>query len=306
MSYSHFHDQLANGKIFVSDGAFGTMLLQSGFQTSECLEFLNLSHPELVRSISEEYLKAGADILHTNTFGASPVKLKNYNLENQTEAINRSAVNLIKEIASEGIYISGSCGPSGKILKPFDNVSPDLLFQSFRRQIRVLVESGIDLVTIETMSDIKEAIVAIKAARSISLELPVLATMTFRRTPSGFFSNMGDDLRTSIQRLQDAGADVVGSNCGEGIREMVKLVREMRRFATAPVMIQSNAGLPQLFDGEIIYPETPQLFTEQAGILLDLGVRIIGGCCGTTPDHIRAIRKVVDGAAGNVDIQASP
>jgi len=287
-------ERIKKGEILVGDGAMGTMLFQKGLKQGEPPESICLKNPEILKEIAKVYFDAGADIIETNTFGGSPLKLADYGLQDKTEEINKIAVERVRKIVGKKAYISGSVGPSGKMLKPFGEIDPEDIYQSFRRQIKVLIESGIDIICIETMIDLNEAILALKATRSISKEIPIITTMTFNETPRGFFTIMGNDIKTVSEKLEENGADIIGSNCGNGIENMIKIAREFKKFSKLPIIIQSNAGLPELKNGKIFYSETPEFFAEKTTDLIDAGVSIIGGCCGTTPEHIRAIRKVID------------
>jgi len=287
-------DRLKEGEVLVADGAMGTLLLDKGLQVGECPEALNLSKPEILKDIALSYLHAGADIVQTNTFGGSPMKLKEYGLEDKTEEINQRAASLVRESVNNRAYVSGSCGPSGRILAPYGDTEPEALYSGFERQIRSLVEAAVDVVCIETMTDLREAVLAVQAAKSVSSRTTVMATMTFDETPRGFYTIMGVSVAEAAAGLQEAGADVIGSNCGNGIENMVRIAREFIEVTSLPVIIQSNAGKPEIKDGRPYYPEPPALFAEKARELMAAGVSIIGGCCGTTGEHIRAIREVID------------
>ncbi len=286
--------RIKKNKILAGDGAMGTMLFQRGLKPGEPPESVNLKNPEILEEIAQAYLDAGADIIQTNTFGASPLKLSDYGLEDKTEEINRIAVEGVRKVVGNKAYVSGSCGPSGKLLKPFGDTEPDDIYQSFKRQMKALINTGVDLICIETMTDLNEATLAIKAAKSISPEIPIMTTMTFDETPRGFYTIMGVSIEAAVVGLQKAGADIIGSNCGNGIENMIKIAREFKKLTILPIIIQSNAGIPEIREGKLFYSETPEFFAEKTKELIDAGVSIIGGCCGTTPDYIRAIRKVVD------------
>ncbi len=287
-------NRIKNNEILVADGAMGTMLFARGLKPGEPPESVNLKNPEILEEIAQAYLNAGADIIQTNTFGASALKLSDYGLDEKTEDINRIAVERVRKVVGNKAYISGSCGPSGKLLKPFGDTEPDDIYQSFKRQMKSLMNAGVDLICIETMTDLNEAVLAIKAVKSISFEIPIMTTMTFDETPRGFYTIMGVNIENAVKGLQKAGADIIGSNCGNGIENMIKIAREFKKLTTLPIIIQSNAGIPEMKDGKLIYSETPEFFGKKAKELIDAGVSIIGGCCGTTPEYIRAIRKVVD------------
>jgi 5-methyltetrahydrofolate--homocysteine methyltransferase len=288
-----FLERVRNGPVVIADGATGSFLMARGLRSGDSPESLNLTRPDLLREVAQGYLDAGAELVQTNTFGGSPMRLATYGLDGQTEEINRIAVEAVREAVAGRAYVSGSCGPSGHILEPLGDAVPDEVRAGFRRQMEALVAAGVDLLTIETMMDVGEARLAIEAARSVSAGIPVMATMTFDATPRGFHTIMGNDVPSTAAGLVEAGADVVGSNCGNGSETMVEIAREFRACTDAPLLIQPNAGLPQIVDGHAIYDETPEFMAERAKELLELGVQVIGGCCGTTPDHIRALREVL-------------
>ena len=287
-------ERLRQGDVIVGDGALGTMLMQRGLKHGDPPEAYNLTKPQVLEEIASLYLDAGAEIVTTNTFGASPLRLQQFFLDKETETINRNAVEAVRRAVQDRAYVSGSVGPSARILKPLGDTEPEEVFSSFQRQIRALLAAGIDLVCIETMMDAAEAVLAIKAARSLDPKVPVMATMTFSKTARGFLTLMGTSLENASAELEKAGADIVGSNCGDGMDKMVEIAREFRKHARVPVAIQGNAGLPVPEGTSLVYPETPEFVAEKAAEILQLGVQIIGGCCGTRPEHIKAIRKVVD------------
>lgn len=299
-------ERLRKGEILVADGAMGTMLFQKGLESGGCPELFNLTKPEIVEEIAHLYVDAGAEIIQTNTFGASPAKLAHYGLEDKTEEINRKAVSIANKAATKAtkmdvktglkryVYVSGSCGPTGKILKPHGDAEPEQLYNGFLRQVKALIDEGADIICIETMIDLHEATLAVKAAKSVSPETPVIATITFDDTPKGFYTIMGVGIKEASASLEEAGADIIGSNCGNGMEKMIRVAREFKTFSSLPLIIQSNAGLPETRDGKLFYSETPEFFAEKAKELIEAGVSIIGGCCGTTPEHIRSIRNTID------------
>ena len=240
-------------------------------------------------------MAAGADIIETNTFGATPVKLAQYGLDGRTEEINVSAVQAVRDaIGDRKAYVSGSCGPCGKLLAPYGDADPGVVREAFARQARALVGAEVDLLCIETMTDLAEAALAVEGVRSVAPSVPLAVTMTFDPTPNGFFTIMGTSIEQAAHGLANAGADIIGSNCGNGIGKMVEIAAELRRHSALPLLIQSNAGLPELVGDLVVYPETPERMAEGCRQLLDLGINIIGGCCGTTPEHIASIRESVD------------
>jgi len=293
-------DRLRSGEILVGDGAWGTMLMARGLRPGQAPEVFNLTQPAVLEEIARLYLDAGADIITSNTFGGSPVRLRQSGLDGDTEAVNRAAVDAVRRAVGDRACVSASVGPSGHVLKPYGDADPADIAEGFERQIRALAGAGIDLICIETMTDLAEAVLAVRASRAAAPQVPVMATMTFEPTRRGFFTVMGNSVQQAAAGLFDAGADIVGSNCGNGIQIMVEIAREFRARTPGLLAIQSNAGLPEHRAGEIVYPDTPGFMAEQAAVLVELGVAIIGGCCGTTPAHIQAIRRVVDARRGQV------
>lgn len=292
-------ERIAGGEILIADGAMGTLLLERGLEAGACPESLNLEKPELLEEIAGLYLEAGADIVHTNTFGGSPLKLALYNLEDRTEEINAGAVRAAIRAVGDRASVSASVGPSGKLLKPFGDTEPEELFDCFLEQIKALICAGADMITVETMTDLTEATAAVYAAKSILPSIPVAATMTFDPTPRGFHTVMGVGVEEACDGLEKAGANIVGSNCGNGIEKMIEIAREFAAHSSLPFAIQSNAGLPVVRDGRTEYPETPEFMAERIAELIDAGVSVIGGCCGTTPKHISAFRKAVNALTGD-------
>lgn len=287
-------ERLKRGDVIVGDGALGTLLMQRGLQKGKLPEAINLTDPRHLEEISSIYLEAGAEIVTTNTFGASSLRLQIFSLEAETERINRLAVEAARRAVGARAYVSGSVGPTAKLLRPCGDTDPELAYASFRRQIGALISGGVDLVCIETMTDLAEAELAVKAARELDSGIPVMATLTFRKTPRGFFTIMGNSIRDAAERLGKAGANIIGSNCGNGAEVMLEIAREFMQCAKLPVAIQSNAGLPIRSGSGLVYPETPEFVAQKAADMLQIGVQIVGGCCGTGPDHIRAIRREVD------------
>jgi 5-methyltetrahydrofolate--homocysteine methyltransferase len=287
-----FRDRLATGEILLSDGALGTMLQQKGGYKT-CPEELNLTRPDLLEEVARLYVEAGSDIVHTNTFGASPAKLATAGLDEYATEINQIAVEAVRRAADGRALVSGSVGPSGKLLVTGE-IAPHDLEAGYAHQIEVLVETGVDLICVETMTDLVEALIAVRAVRDAAPDLPCMVTMTFDPTPQGFRTIMGVAIEEAVPKLLDEGVDVVGSNCGHGLEVMIEVAQAFREVTDTPLIIQSNAGLPELIDGEVVYNEPPEMFADRVPDLIETGVRVIGGCCGTTPDHIRAMRAAID------------
>ncbi len=240
------------------------------------------------------YLSAGADLILTDTFGATPLKLDGYGLADKAQTINCTAVGILRDRAGARAYVIGSVGPTGRILEPYGDTSHGEVSKSFLAQMEALIDAGVDGICVETMVDIEEAKLAIAAARKFSSRVPIFATMTFEETPRGVFTIMGVSVSQAATELADAGADVVGANCGVGMRAMKKIAWEFREKCSLPLIFQANAGCPERKKGQWIYPETPEKFSDEAVSLIEVGVSVIGGCCGTTPAHIFQLRQRVN------------
>jgi 5-methyltetrahydrofolate--homocysteine methyltransferase len=287
-------DRLAAGEVLVADGAMGTMLMARGLTPGACPEAIGLDRPGLLEEIAALFAAAGADLVQANTFGASPLKLALYGLDGRAAEINARAVEAARKGAAGRALVYGSVGPSGRLLEPYGDASEEAVLASFAVQVRALADSGVDAIVVETMTDATEAALAVRAAKDAAPAVPVVATMTFDRTPRGFFTIMGVTVERACRVLEAAGADAVGSNCGNGSDAMVEIAAEFRRHSTKPVAIQSNAGLPRTTAAGLVYPEGPGYMADRARTLIGLGVAIVGGCCGTGPEHVRAFREAVD------------
>jgi 5-methyltetrahydrofolate--homocysteine methyltransferase len=290
-------ERIRAGDVLLADGALGSLLLEHGLRSGDAPEAVCLTQPDRLRGIVKLYQDAGAEVFQANTFGASPLKLAGYGLADKTEEINRAAVEIVRSVAGNAGYVLASVGPSGKLLKPYGDAEPQLVYDSFVRQVSALAQVHPDIIAIETMTDIREALLALKAIKAGAPGIPVLGSMTFEKGRNGFYTIMGNSIIQCASELTEGGADIIGSNCGNGIDDMIAIAREFRAITQLPLAIRPNAGFP-LFDGDrVTYPETPEFMAERLPQLLDSGVSIIGGCCGTTPDHIRAFRVVLKAAS---------
>lgn len=283
--------EIIRERVLVLDGAMGTMLQARGLKAGKSPEEMNLSLPDVVAGIHREYLEAGADILVTNTFGGSRAKLEHYGLEAGVNDINRAAVKIARSVVGERAYVAGSIGPTGRFVEPVGDATFNEMKQIFAGQAAALIDAGADLLTLETFLDIKEIRAALIAIRELSSTIPVLAMLTFDDNGR---SVLGTSPQAAAITLEACGADVVGSNCGLGPDGMTAVMESMRSVTRLPLISQANAGLPTLVDGATIFPASPDEMTLYHDRLLALNVRIIGGCCGTTPAHIRAIRTALD------------
>ncbi len=286
-------DKIEEGRVLISDGAWGTFLHQKGLKVQECPESWNIERPADVLEIAKSYVDAGADIILTNSFGGSPFKLAAYGLENQTFELNRAAAEISKKAAGDQALVLGSVGPTGKMVMMGEVTEEDLL-EGMREQVRGLVAGGVDGIVLETMSDLEEARITIEAVKSVT-DLDVACTFTFSRTQTGEYRTMmGTGVTEFLEMTREAGANVVGANCGNGTAGMIEVVREMRTIdVDIPILVHANAGLPQYRDGETVFPESPGEMAPQMKELVAAGANIVGGCCGTTPDHIRLIVEIL-------------
>jgi 5-methyltetrahydrofolate--homocysteine methyltransferase len=284
--------QAVNERVLILDGAMGTMLQERGLKAGQSPEELNLTAPEIVAGVHQAYLDAGADIIVTNTFGGTCEKLSHYGLGNRVAEINRKAVDIARQVAGGKAYVAGSVGPTGRFLEPVGDLSFDECTAIFREQAAALVEAGCDLITLETFLDIKEIRAAVIAIREVSATIPVMAMLTFEDKGR---SVLGTPAESAAITLEAVGADILGSNCGLGVDGMYDILCAMRRVTRLPLICQANAGLPILKDGKTVFPGTPEEMVSFHDRLIELGVRVIGGCCGTTPAHIAAMQLALAG-----------
>lgn len=282
--------KIGGGHILVGDGAMGTRLLELGFAADAPLEEAVLTRPDLVLAVHREYYDAGADFSTTNTFGAGRNRLCGF--ATRIRELNRRAAQLARAVCPAGRLVAGSLGPAGEKLVPFGALRADDAREMFAEQAESLAEGGVDFLLVETMTSADEAEIAIQAARATGL--PVAATMAFQVGENGPRTPDGVSIEEAIDRLGAAGCDIIGANCGRGHGEMVECVSRMRKLTTLPLIAQASAGIPQIEDGRPVWPETPVKIVDKVERMLEMGVSVIGGCCGTGPEHIRTIRSIVD------------
>ncbi len=280
-------------QIALFDGGMGTMLFQAGLVDGESPEPWNWEKPEVVDGVYRAYYDAGSDVVQTNTFGGTTIKLSERDLQDRTYDANYLAAKALRAVCPEGRFVAGDVGPTGKFLKPMGEFEVEEFDAAFEAQMHGLKDGGVDLISIETMYSLEEALSALRAARKVT-GLPVCVCMTFDKNPRGFFTLMGETVPRCLKALADNGADVVGSNCTHGssvFRELAILIRE---GTDLPVIVQPNRGRPVLEGGEMSYKQTIEEYVADIREIAAMGVNVIGGCCGTTPEFIARMRPILD------------
>ena len=274
----------------VSDGALGTEFQARGLAAGELPDEWNLSHPERVREVARSYVEAGSRIILTSTFRSNRITLAGHGLAGRVADINRAGVAIAREAAAGRSFVFASMGPSGKLLLSGE-VSEAELRAAFGEQARILAEAGADGIAIETMADLEEAKIAVEAAAAAGI--PVAATMVFDSGKNNDRTMMGNTPEQVARELAAAGADIVGANCGQGIAGYVPVCRRMREAGDVPIWMKPNAGMPELVGGKTVYRTLPEEFASQVPALVEAGATFVGGCCGTNPEFIKAVRRVL-------------
>ncbi|HMM94165.1 homocysteine S-methyltransferase family protein [Phycicoccus sp.] len=284
---------LLAGRPAIADGGYGWLLQERGLPMGECAESWNLDNPGAVAALHDEYAAAGAVLLTTNTFGATEPRLAQHGLAGRVEEVNRAGVALCRTVAERhGALVAGNVGPTGELLEPLGTLTPDAARALFAEQVRGLRDGGADLVLVETMSDLDEARAAVAAARTEAPDLPVVATLSF---DTNLRTMMGVDPATAARALADEGADAVGANCGRGPDDMRVIARQLADARPEGVLLvaQSNAGLPELDGDRFVYTVGPEAMAEHALELRELGIDVVGACCGSSPEHLRAMAEAL-------------
>jgi len=282
----------AKKKTVIFDGAMGTMLMSAGLKAGESPELWNLEKPEIITGIHRRYYDAGADVVHTNTFGGNLIKLSDKGLGEKAERINLEAAKLAREACPAGKFVAGDIGPTGKLMKPLGDLAPEEAKEAFFMQAQALISGGADFISIETMFSLEEALSALRAVKRLG-EILVVAAVTYNKTKKGFFTMMGEGVPQVVKAFEEAGADVIGSNCTLGSRDMIDLTAEIRAATKKPLLIQPNAGKPVTQKGVTTYQQSPAEFAEHGKMIRDAGANMIGGCCGTDHEFIRALAKAL-------------
>ncbi|HEY9230216.1 MAG TPA: homocysteine S-methyltransferase family protein, partial [Gemmatimonadaceae bacterium] len=272
--------------IIVFDGAMGTMLYSKGVFINQCYDELVLRAPDLVADVHRQYVKAGADVIETNSFGANRLKLVQYGLQTQVREINRAAAEVARRAATNGTLVAGAVGPLGIRLEPYGPTSKDEACEIFREQMEALVEGGVDLFILETFSDLEEMEQAIRAARAVASNKPVIAQMTIGADCLTPYGAKPEDV---VHQLDAWGADVIGLNCSVGPQTILDCIEKMAPHTRRKLSAQPNAGMPRDVGGRSMYMASPEYMATYARHLVQAGAKIIGGCCGTTPEHIHAM-----------------
>ena len=299
--------RFAQGRLLF-DGGMGSMLIGHGLATGWPPEEWNASRPDVVAGVHRAYLEAGAEVLETNTFGATPGRLAAHGLADDARALNAAAMRLAREAlaayeshspANPLRFVAFSMGPCGKMFPPVGSTDQAEIRVEFREQLSAVSTAvGPDLVLVETMLDLREALIALEVSKN-TVDLPVAVSLTYNRNPRGFFTVMGDEASAATKQLEAAGADVIGANCSISSRDMLDLAKLLKDSTSLPVLCQPNAGNPGVQDGMPVYEQTAQEFAGHALELLDLGVEAVGGCCGTTPEFIHRVSDALGPRRGD-------
>jgi 5-methyltetrahydrofolate--homocysteine methyltransferase len=285
------------GEVLLADGAWGTEFHRRGLMQGNPSDEWNLSHPEMVREVTREYLEAGATVILTNTFGASRIRLEQHGLGDRAHAMNLAAARIAREVVGSHAVVAGDIGPSGRLLALGETTAEEL-YDAFAAQAAALAEGGVDWIVVESMMDAGEMAAAVRAAVRAT-GLPVVASMTYNRSARGFRTMMGDTVERCVSLAEEEGAAIVGANCGTGVEDYVPLAPELRRLTQRPVWIKANAGVPHLEGGRVVFPLGPTEYASYVPALVAAGVDVIGGCCGTGPGTIREVGRAIAGLKGS-------
>ena len=289
-----FNDWLKDdNKIILFDGAMGTEVFKRGVKPGTVPDVVNMHQPEIIIDIFKAYYNAGSDMCQTCTFSSSELGLVRHHLSDKVRDINIAALDNIKKACPEGRLVVGDIGPSGEFRPPVGKATPEKWHDSFKGQVEVL-ENGVDLWHIETVSDIEEMLAAIGAVKEVSNK-PIIASMTYKKGKRGFFTIMGDSLEKCVKAFEEQNIAVIGSNCTLGSGEMIELMEATKDLTNKPISAKPNAGQPRVLeDGSTVYDQPIEEFAKDIKKMIEIGVKVVGGCCGTTPETIAAVRKLID------------
>lgn len=296
MTKTSLKERIRQG-LFLLDGAMGTELIAHGVEVGKCDDYLNIESPDTVFEIHQAYFQAGSDAVLTNTFGGNRFALSRYGFGDKVEEVNTAAAKIARRAAGEEKYVLGDIGPSGDFLKPLGNLEVEELREAFAEQAKALSAGGVDGIIIETMAAIEEITIAIEAVKSVCSDLPVFASMAFGKASDGYRTMMGVDVEAAVSKIVSLGVNAVGFNCGTvSLGEYVELAEEyvsvVERLGTdVLIFAEPNAGKPELVDGRAVYKVSPEDFASAAEKIHSAGISIIGGCCGTGPEHIKTLAE---------------
>jgi 5-methyltetrahydrofolate--homocysteine methyltransferase len=280
-------------RIVLLDGGMGTELIAHGFPQGVCPESWNEENPDVVKKIHQSYFDAGSDVVLTNSFGGSKIKLEAYHLGDRCYELNLAAARNASEVRPEGKFVAGSMGPIGKFLKPVGEYEEEQFEAAYAEQAKGLAEGGVDFLLIETQYDLSEALCALHGARQV-MDLPVFVTMTFKMGPKGFFTEWGNSVIQCVEELEKEGVPVIGTNCTLNSEEMVDLVKVIRKNTSLPIISQANAGKPSMsVEGDVSYEQNIDDYLRFIPQMIENGANIIGGCCGTNPEYIRRMAEII-------------
>lgn len=288
---SKFLDALTQKAILIADGATGTQLLKAGLEPGIAPESWNIDNPGAIVDLHRSYLDAGADIVLTNTFGGTSIRLERHQLQNKVKPINEAAARIAREAAGSRGFVFGDIGPTGAMLKPYGKITYEEAVATFREQAEGLLSGGVDAILIETMSDLNEARAAVEGARQVSQDIPILVTFSFDTHGR---TMMGVTPEKAAKAIWPLGVTAMGANCGRTLSETLTAIEQMRAAVPeAMLMAKPNAGLPHASQGDIVYDVTAEVMADYARRFTSQGVKIFGGCCGSTPEHIQAIAQAL-------------
>lgn len=287
-------DRFNSGPPILFDGAIGSRLISMGLPAGKAPEAWILEHPKRILQVHQEYVQAGADVLTTCSFGANGLRLQKAGLSEHIVRINARAVQTGREAAGKSAFVAGGMGPTGEFLQPHGELTEETARDVFAEQAGILADAGCDFFLLETHYDLKEATICLEACQAAAPQMPIAVTLTFNKTPRGFFTVMGDPAEETLRSLAEQGAFLVGSNCTLETQGMSELAEFLAPRITSPLLFQPNAGSPQITAEGAVYPQSPAEFVRFAQKMLELGVRAIGGCCGTDSRHIRCLRDLIN------------
>ncbi|MHA2392825.1 MAG: homocysteine S-methyltransferase family protein [Promethearchaeota archaeon] len=288
-----FNDWLKDdSKVILFDGAMGTELIKKGLEPGKVPDILNIEKPDIIIKIHKAYYNAGSDMCQSNTFGSTPLNLRLHSLDKKINEIIEKALDNIQKACPPGRLIVGDIGPTGKFRPPVGNASSEDWYSSFVTQAKLL-EEGVDLFHVETISDLEEMLTAIQALKEVSKK-PIIASITYKKTMRGFFTIMGDSLEKCVTSLENENIDVIGTNCTLGSQDMIELAQQAVQLTDTPISVKPNAGQPRIEGTKTFYDQPIKDFVTDIHKMINLGVKIVGGCCGTSPGTISEIRKIID------------